>query len=63
MWIDENFNVKKIYSTAEKTDRCESPTEIILVPLKKHITQIKLFFGNKHTTAEIITQAIGEAVV
>ena len=38
-------------------DDCEYSTEIIIVPLKERITRNN-FFGNKHTTADRITQTL-----
>ena len=41
----------------ERIDGCKSSIETIIVPLKERIARTN-FFGNKHTTAEIITQTM-----
>ena len=53
------FDDKKMYSTIERMDCCEYSIELIIVPLKEHITRSN-FFGNIHTTAEKITQAMDD---
>ena len=35
-----NFNVREIYSAVERMDGCEYSLEIIMVPLKEHITEV-----------------------
>ena len=45
-WIAANFNVRKMYSTAERINDCEHSAKIILEPLKERIDRTKLF-GNK----------------
>ena len=48
-----NFNVRKIGSTFERISGSVSSIRIIVVPLKKRITTIN-FFGNKHSTEEVL---------
>ena len=50
-----DFNVRKIYSVVEGMGGCKSSIEIVMVSLKECITRTNTF-GNKHTTAKIITQ-------
>ena len=38
-----NLNVRKIYSVVERMDGCEYSLEIIIVPLKEHITEAIFF--------------------
>ena len=47
-------------STVERMDGCENSAEIIIVPLKERIAGINFFFGDKHTTAERITQTMND---
>ena len=48
-----------MYSTIERMGGCVHSIETIIVPLKDHITRTN-FFGNKHTTAEKITQTMND---
>lgn len=40
-------------------DGCKSSIKIIIVPLKERVISTNIF-GNKHNTAEIITQIISD---
>ena len=42
-WMDENFNVQKMYITIERMDGCEYSIEIFIVPFKELIAGINLF--------------------
>ena len=42
-WMDENFNVRKMYITIERMDGCEYSIEIFIIPLKECIAGINLF--------------------
>ena len=47
-----------MYSVVERMDDCEYSLEITIVPLKECIAEKNIFFGNKHTIVEKITQAM-----
>ena len=48
-----------MYSTVERMDGCNYSIELINVPLKERPAGTN-FFGNKHTTAERITQTMDD---
>ena len=57
-----NFNVRKIYITAERIDGCWHFLEIIITPLEERITENN-FFLNKHTIAERIAETMDDCKI
>ena len=59
--MNENVNIRKIYSTVERMNGWKSSIEIIIIPLKERMATA--FLGNKDTNAERITLAIDDCKI